>query len=589
MESELYLDAAIRQGNLEHYVVLSSSQLQQMRDEMVEYARQQAPLVSEEEVASITYETLYKKPYRDSIAVADSPEMAALLEDFCGKEALMAPLDIRVDGRDVYGNIPLFLAEKAALITLPEQGQYGIEWNSYTVFKTEDYAFRCRLLEQQINVLHQIKEAGLYHDQTGRLLKAARESALYYQAGIYLHKQEGQLVITPDPISEPYQRLAVDRQMYLIEEVGITSKLRTLVRENGVWSLQTSQEEATWAPVIRSLEELERITKGDFVYPGSWKVPDAPHYTLPDRPGVVFVQEGESWKALPDYTLFAKEAQPAPQELEGELKRVAISPELDPPNYSQWFSAYSLAKGYGHEWGNLSSDQFYSAMEVSKTNVELENRILMARLEKCGPVGGIFPRGEVKSGAFGEEYVLSHVTGTGRLKWEVHQRGDIDLQITRPSHHDVYGQITFSQDNVAAWVKYRSSKLSWEIEEVNNNFLPRHAEALIKAAEATREGFPAELRHQLRSRALENEARQVELTVQALQERFGQLLMSRLDEAIRNGEARFNPDTRDFEYSESLERVMGSDFVRTLSAAYRDVPPVAERLLERAQAFSLER
>jgi len=57
MESELYLDAAIRQGNLEHYVVLSSSQLQQMRDEMVEYARQQAPLVSEEEVASITYDT----------------------------------------------------------------------------------------------------------------------------------------------------------------------------------------------------------------------------------------------------------------------------------------------------------------------------------------------------------------------------------------------------------------------------------------------------------------------------------------------------------------------------------------------------
>jgi hypothetical protein len=589
MESELYLDAAIRQGNLEHYVVLSSSQLQQMRDRMIDYARQQAPLVSEDEVASITYETLYKKPYRDSIAVADSPEMAALLEDYCRKEALVAPLDIRVDGRDVYGNIPLDLAEKAALITLPEQGQYGIEWNSYTVFKTEDYAFRCRLLEQQIDVLQQIKEAGLYHEQTSRLLEEAREAALYHRAELYFHKQEGQLVVTPDPISEPYERLAVDRRMYLIEEVGIPSKLCTLVRENGAWSLRSSQEEATWAPVIRSLEELERVTEGRFLYLNYWDVPDKPHYTLEKRPGVVFVQEGESWKALPDYKLFTKDAQPAPQELKGRLECVSIGPELDPPNYSQWFSAYKLAQGYGHEWGNLSSDQFYSAMEVSKTNIELENRIVTARLEKCGPVGGIFPQGEVKLGAFGREYMLSHITGTGRLSWEVRQRGDIEIEISRPPYHEVYGQISFSEKNVALWAIYSSSTLSWELKEVNANFLPRHAEAFIKAAEATGQGLPAELRHQLRSQALENEARQVEFIVQALQERFGQLLMNRLDEAIRNGEARFNPDARDFEYSESLQQEMGRDFVRTLSAAYRDVPPVAERLLERSQEFSLER
>jgi hypothetical protein len=589
MEHELYLDAAIRQGNLEHYVVLSSSQIQQTRDEMIEYARQQAPLVSEDEVTSITYETLYKKSHWNSIAVADSPEMAALLEDYCRKEALMTPLDIRVDGREVYGNIPLSLAEKAAMVTLPEQGQYGIEWNSYTVFKQEDYAFRCRLLEQQIHVLGQIKEAGLYHDQTSRLLEEARESALYYRAGIYLHKQEGQLVITPDPISEPYERLAADRRMYLIEEVGAISKFCTLVRENGAWRLQNSQEEATWAPVIRSLEELERITKGGFLYPKYWDVPDKPHYTVEKRPGVVFVQEGESWKALPDYKLFAQDAQPAPQELKGRLECVSISPELDPPNYSQWFPAYKLAQGYGHEWGNLSSDKFYSAMEVAKTNIELENRIVMARLEKCGPVGGIFPRGEVKLGAFGHEYMLSHVTGTGRLSWEVRQRGDIEIEITRPPYHEVHGQMSFSEKNVALWAKYSISGLCWELKDVNANFLPRHAEAFIKAAEATGQGLPAEMRHQLRSQALENEARQVEFSLRTLEERFGQLLMNRLDEAIRNGEARFNPNTRDFEYSESLQQEMGRDFVRTLSAAYRDTPPIAERLLERLQEFSLER
>jgi hypothetical protein len=396
-------------------------------------------------------------------------------------------------------------------------------------------------------------------------------------------------VITPDPISEPYQRLATDKQMYLIEEAGILSRIRTLVRENGAWSLQTSQEEATWAPVIRSLEELDRITKGDFVYPvGSWAIPKEPHYSLPDRPGVVFVKEGESWKALPDYKLFAKDAQPAPQELEKELKLAAISPEFDPPNYSQWFSAYKLAQGYGHEWGNLSSDQFYSAMEVSKTNLEAETRILIARLEKCGPAGGVFPQGEVKSDGFREEYVLSHVTGSGRLKWEVHQKGDIDLQITRPSYHEVYGQ-SFGGDNVVAWARYNSSNLSWELKEVNVNFLPRHAEALIRAAEATGNAFPAELRHQLRNQALENEAKHVEFNLRALERRFGEILMNRLDEAIRNGEARFNPDTRDFEYSESLERAMGGDFMRTISAAYRDTPPIAERLLERSREFSLER
>jgi hypothetical protein len=403
------------------------------------------------------------------------------------------------------------------------------------------------------------------------------------------HKQEGQLVITPDPTSDPYQRLAADKQMYLIEVFDVNSKLRTLVRENGAWSLHHSQEEATWAPVIRSLEELNRLTEGRFLYPNYWDVPDKPHYTLQDRPGVVFVKEGESWKALPDYTLFAKDAQPAPQEIESELKRIARSPEFDPPTYSQWSSAYNLAQAYGHEWGRLSADQLYSAIDASKTNAELEARILFARLEKCGPVGGIFPQGEVKPGTFGNEYVLSHVTGTGRLRWEVHQGGEIDIEVTRPSHHGVQGEIGFGEDNVVLWAKYRSSKLSWELKEANANFLPRHAEALIKAADATGHGLPAEVRHQLRSQALENEATQAERNLQALQERFGQILMDRLVEAVRNDEMRFNLHTGDYEYNGSLEKVMGRDFVRTFSEAYRDTPPVAEWLLERSREFSLER
>lgn len=596
-------EVARRFQGLETYVVLSDVRVDQVRDEMLAYAAQHAPLVSEEEVATATYRTLYKESWSNPIAVAAHPDLAPLLEEISGKEPRVGPVEERqVAGRQVYGAIPLHLAERATSVTVPEESQGGVQWKDYTVYTEAEYLYRTRLIQQQIDVLQQIKEQGLFHDQTERILDQAREVALENRAEIYFYRGERQVVVTPDPLDDPYLHLPADRRMYLIE--NLDSKLpalQTLVHEGGRWGLRSSGHEATWAPVIRSLEELERITEGRFEHPRGWTVPDEPHYTLESRPGVVFVQEGNSWKALPDYRLFAKDAMPAPRELEWQLKYVDQTPEFDRPTFRQWNAAYNLARAHEHEWTNLSQRELYDTLDASPTNREMETRVRSARWELCGPFGGTFPEGRVErgrspvgtgcAGAPGGKYVLSHTTGTGRLTWEVDPEGNLHLEVRRPSHHPGGPEALHSEGGYAVLIaEYDSSTRQWKMREVyNDDALPRHVEVLIQAANATERTLPAELREELRARARENEARHTERNLEALERRFGEVVLSYLSEALQRDLVSFDPHSRNFEVSQPMQRALGEDLVEAVRAAYADTPAIAERLRERSREVSPER
>ncbi|ADH65327.1 hypothetical protein Mesil_3532 (plasmid) [Allomeiothermus silvanus DSM 9946] len=587
-------EVAARARGIETYVVLSNEKIREVFNELREYGTQLG-LKDEHGVNSVLLGTLYREDSGDRLAVAANPDMARLVEQYSGKEPIER-LDYVNPGTHLYGHAPMHAAAYANMVSVPEfhltaeerkqrlspeELESRAEWKQYVVYPESEYNFRVQLAKQQLDALAYIQEQGLYHDQTHRILAEAREVALQYRAEMYFNREEGQVVVTPDPVSDPYLKIPADRRMYLIQDIDSkVPVLETLVHENGQWKLQPSHTEATWAPVVRSLEELDRLTEGQFQHPRRWEVPDVPHYTLESRPGVVFVQEGDSWKALPDYKLFAKEAEPAPRDLEPQLEYVGKSPELALPSFAQWYAAHDLARAHSHEWGNPTPDQLADALHQSQTNREAEMRILSARVHMCGPVGGIFPEGTVEN----DRYVLSHTTGTGRLSWEVDQQGNLHLEVRRPSHHPLQGPQDHSGEGYAVLIaEYDSSTRQWKMREVgNDDALPRHVEVLLEAANATERTIPAELREELRAKALENEATQALRNMEALEERFGSSNLTRLSEAVRQGEITFDERWRNIQYDHDLEKALGTELLESFCDAYRDTPPIAEKIREYA-------
>lgn len=589
-------EVAARARSIETYVVLSSEKMGDVFDSLREYGTQLG-LKEEHGVNSVLIGTLYKEDPRDRVAVAANPDMATLVEKYSGKEPVERLRDdYTYSATYLYGHVPMHVAERASMVSVPEFNLSAEErkqrlspeelesraaWKEYVVYSESEYNFRIQSARQQLDTLAYIQEQGLYHDQTDRILAEARQVALQYRAEMYFHREEGQVVVTPDLVSDPYLKIPADRRMYLIQDVDSkVPVLETLVHENGQWKLQPSRTEATWAPVVRSLEELDRITEGQFQHPRRWEVPDVPHYIVESRPGVVFVQEGDSWKALPDYKLFAKEAEPASRDLEPLLEYVGKSPEFTSPSFAQWYTAHDLARAHNHEWGNLTPDQLADALYKSNSNQEAEIRILSARLQMCGPVGGVFPEGTVEN----NRYVLSHTTGTGRLSWEVDQEGNLYLEVRRSSHHFV--QEPRGGDGYAVLeARYDCRTEQWSVKEANEgrgDALPRHVEALLKAANATERTIPAEVREELRAKALENEATHALRNMEALEERFGSLNLARLSEAVRKEEVTFDERWRDVQYDHNLEKVVGKELIESFRDAYWDTPPIAEKIREYA-------
>lgn len=587
-------EVAARARSIETYVVLSDEKIGNVFDELREYGAQRG-LKEEHGVTNILVGTLYREDWGKRVAVAANPDMASLVEKYSGREPIERLRDDYIyRGTYLYGHVPMSAAAHACAVSVPELNLSAEErkqrlspeelesravWKEYAVYPESEYNFRVQLARQQLDVLASIQEQGLYHDQTHRILAEARGAALQYRAEMYFHRGEGQVVVAPDPSSDPYLKIPADRRMYLIQDVDSKVPLmETLVHENGQWKLQPSRTEATWAPVVRSLEELDRLTEGQFQHPRRWEVPDLPHYTVESRPGVVFVQEGDSWKALPDYRLFAKEAEPAPRDLEPQLEHLGKSPEFASPSFGQWYAAHGLARAHHHEWGYLTPDQLADALYQSKSNQEAEVRVLSARLQMCGPVGGVFPKGTVEN----DQYVLSHTTGTGRLSWEVDQEGSLRLEVQRPSYHPVQGWRDHDGKGYAVLqARYDSLTEQWSVEG-RGDALPRHVAALLEAANATERTIPAEVRAELWARALENEAAHTLRNMEALEKQFGSSNLTHLAEAIQKGEIVLEEQWRGVQYDYNLEKAMGKELLEGFRDAYWDTPRIAEKIREYA-------
>jgi hypothetical protein len=195
-------------------------------------------------------------------------------------------------------------------------------------------------------------------------------------------------------------------RMYLIydTEEGV---FRTLRKEVDSWVLAPSGREALWAPVISSMEELREM---GICLPG-FPIMRGVYRRI--GKGLALEPEGEAGELLPSYMLVERVTDGYPDYVLLEYTR---------PDPKQWLMAWALAQDYGHGWGLLlAKEELEAALVASSTNQEVEVRIYSALRDEVGPFGGIFPKGTVQAG----KYILSHITTTGRVYWEVRPGGGV--------------------------------------------------------------------------------------------------------------------------------------------------------------------
>ncbi len=246
--------------------------------------------------------------------------------------------------------------------------------------------------------------------------------------------------------------------------------------------------------------------------------------------------------------------------------------EYAPPNRDQWLMAWALARAYGHAWGVLEKQDLEVALAVAETAKELEVRIHSALRGEVGPLGGIFPRGVVRGG----RYILPHTTATGRVHWEVHPGGELEVEVRRPGHHPVQG----GGDTHSVVIRARYARGRWEVITLGYKALPRHITALLEVAQGAGVPLPDELVWQLQGTALHNEETQARENLACLAERFGSLAMRHLRRLVADGEVRFGVGAeRDIHIPHAARGDLGRDFVEALEAAYRDTPAIASLLI----------
>ncbi len=340
--------------------------------------------------------------------------------------------------------------------------------------------------------------------------------------------------------------------MYLIYDSEERAFL-TLHKEGDGWALRPSGREALWTPVISSKEEFEamggRLPPGFPVMRGTYR-----------RVGLAVEPEGKAGEYLPSYMFFERVTYGYPHYT--FLEHTA-------PDRAQWLRAWALARHFGHAWGALlEKRELEVALAASETNRELEVRIYSALKDEVGPLGGIFPRGVVRGG----KYILPHLTGTGRVYWEVRPGGDLEVEVHRPGLHPVQGGADISLTVLRA----RYVRGQWEIVAMGPKALPRHVAALLEVAEGAGVPMPDELVSQLQGTALRNEEAQAKENLSVMRERFGNLAMGHLRNLIVRGEVLFGAEAH---IPLSAAEELGRDLVATLEAAYRDTPAIASLLI----------
>jgi hypothetical protein len=339
--------------------------------------------------------------------------------------------------------------------------------------------------------------------------------------------------------------------MYLVYDAW-TKAFQTLQKEGDGWIMRPSGREALWAPVVNSKEELEgmgaHLPPGFPVARGTYR-----------RVGLAVEAEGKAGEYFPGYMFFERVTEGYPH---------YAFLEYAAPDWAQWMRAWALARSHGHAWGVfLRKEELEAALAVSETSRELEVRIRSALEWEAGPLGGIFPKGVVRGG----KYILPHLTTTGRVYWEVHPGGGLEVEVHRPGLHPVQGGVDGSVTVLRA--RYRGQ---WEIITLGPKALPRHVDALLKVAEGASAPMPDEMVAQLQGATLRNEEAQARVNLSVIRERFGSLAMERLRQLIARGAVLFEGEAHT---PPSATEELGRDIVAALEAAYRDTPLIASLLI----------